>query len=83
MGFWGTFIVARCDHELMDLDPLKASAAAFSGSRSKTALVVYTDGHPADLLRQTPEPDRDAASAHALVDGATFAERGAAHGAPW
>ncbi len=30
---------------------------------AKTALVVYTDGHPADLLRQTPEPDRDAALA--------------------
>jgi hypothetical protein len=26
MGFWGTFIVARSDHALMDLEPLKASA---------------------------------------------------------
>src|SRR5258708_32818476 len=26
MGFWGTFSVARCDHALMDLDPLKSSA---------------------------------------------------------
>src|SRR5258707_1320770 len=43
MGFWGTFIVARCDHELMDLDPVKASAAAFRGCRAKTPLVRLTD----------------------------------------
>ena len=25
-GLWGTFIVARCDRALMDLDPLKTAA---------------------------------------------------------
>src|SRR5215472_1769342 len=30
---------------------------------AKTALLVYTDQHPADLLRQRPELDRDATSA--------------------
>jgi len=30
---------------------------------AKTALLVYTERHPAELLRQTPELDRDAASA--------------------
>jgi hypothetical protein len=39
---------------------------------AKTALLVYAEQHPAELLRQAPELDRDAASA--LV-AATHPER--------